>query len=254
MRRLLASVFVAALAAWRCGPAGAAEIRLIAPGGIRAAIEALIPDFEHATGNTVKATYGSGGGTKDQVARGDPFDVPIVQPPYDAVLASGHVVAGSATPLATVAVGIAVRAGAAKPDIATADAVKQLLLGAKAIAYPDAARGAAAGVSFVATLQALGLAEALQPKLKVARSGAEAMAMLAKGEADVGATFVSEIITEPGVVLVGPLPKEISPRTGFVAFVSAQSSDKAAAQALVSYLASPAAAAVYQAKGMVPGG
>ena len=253
MKRLLVSVLVAALAAWRCGPAGAAEITLIAPGGIRAAVDALIPDFERATGHTVKATFGSGGGTKAEVARGEMFDVPIVQPPYDSVLASGHVVAGSATPLATVSVGIAVRPGAAKPDIATAEAVKHLLLGAKAISYPDAAAGAAAGVSFIATLQKLGLANSLKPKLKIARGGAAAMAMLAKGEVDVGVTFVSEIITVPGVVLVGPLPRDISPPTGFVAFVSAQSKEPAAAQALVSYLASPAAAAVYEAKGMVPG-
>jgi molybdate transport system substrate-binding protein len=253
MKRRLASLLVAALAVASGIPAGAAELSLIAPGGIKAAVEALIPDFERTTGNTVKATFGSGAGTKAQVVRGDPFDVPIVQPPYDAVLASGHVVAGSAAPLATVSVGIAVRPGTAKPDIATADAVKRLLLGAKGISYPDAAAGAAAGVSFVATLRKLGLADALKPKLKIARTGAGAMELLEQGEVDVGVTFVSEIITVPGVVLVGPLPRNISPPTAFVAFVSAQSSDKAAAQALVSYLASPAAAAVYKAKGMLPG-
>src|SRR6266436_5734479 len=92
------------------------EITLIAPGGARAAIEQLIPGFERKTGIRVKATFGSGLGTKQQVARGEAFDVPIVQPPYPEVLASGNVVAGSATPLAAVAVGVAVRHGAAKPD------------------------------------------------------------------------------------------------------------------------------------------
>src|SRR4051794_17594280 len=89
------------------------EITLIAPGGIRDAIQKMIPAFESKTGHTVKATFGSGAGTKQQVMRGEPFDVSIVQPPLPEVLATGHVIAASETPLATVAVGIAVRKGAA---------------------------------------------------------------------------------------------------------------------------------------------
>src|SRR5271169_788758 len=133
----------------------AAEVTLIAPGGARAAVEQLIPGFERKTGYKVKATFGSGLGTKAQVARGEAFDVPIVQPPYPEVLASGHVVTGSATPLASVAVGIAVRQGAPKPDISTPDAVKRVLLAAKSVSYPNAAGGAAAGVSFEETLKKL---------------------------------------------------------------------------------------------------
>src|SRR5258706_8179551 len=78
------------------------EVPLVAPGGIRSAMEALIPEFERLTGHTVRATFGSGGGTKQQVVRGDAFDVPIVQPPYPDVLESGHVVVSTETPLATV--------------------------------------------------------------------------------------------------------------------------------------------------------
>src|SRR5439155_6312149 len=98
------------------------QVTLIAPGGIRAAIEKLIPEFERKTGYKVKATFGSGGGTKQQVVRGEPFDVPIVQPPYPEVLASGHVLSSSETPLATAAVAVAVRKGNPKPAIPTAEA------------------------------------------------------------------------------------------------------------------------------------
>jgi len=114
------------------GLAFSVELTLIAPGGIRAAITQMIPDFERKTGNTVKATFGSGGGTKAQVVKGDAFDVPIVQVPYEDVIKSGHVVVASETPLANVSVGLAVRTGAPKPDISTADAVKKLLLGTPA--------------------------------------------------------------------------------------------------------------------------
>jgi molybdate transport system substrate-binding protein len=251
MKYVLSAVVAAAV--WTSCDGRAAEITLIAPGGIRAAVEQMIPAFESRTGHKVKATFGSGGGTKDQVARGEPFDVPIVQPPYDNVLASGHVVTATETPLATVAVGVAVRAGAPKPDISTADAVKKLLLGAKAISYPNAASGAAAGVSFNATLQKLGIAEDMKPKIKIASGGRGAMELLAKGEVDIGLTFVSEIITEPGVEVVGPLPRDISTPTGFAAFVSARAKEPDAAKALVAFLSAPEAAAIYKERGMVPG-
>jgi molybdate transport system substrate-binding protein len=252
MKHLLLSA-VAAIAVANSPSVGAAEITLIAPGGIRAAVEQMIPDFERRTGHKVKATFGSGGGTKQQVIEGKPFDLPIVQPPLEPVIASGHVVPNSETPLAIVQVGVAVRTGAPKPDISTADAVKRLLLGAKAISYPNAASGAAAGVSFNETLQKLGIAEAMQPKIKIAQGGKGAMEMLAKGDVDIGLTFISEIITEPGVEVVGPLPRDISIPTGLVGFVSAQAKDSAAAKALVSYLSGPEAAAVYKERGMVPG-
>jgi molybdate transport system substrate-binding protein len=235
------------------GTAGAAEITLIAPGGIRAAIQQMIPDFERKTGHKVKGTFGSGGGTKAQVVKGDPFDVPVVQPPLPEVVNSGNVVAASETPLAVVWVGIAVRSGAPKPDISTPEAVKKLLLGAKAIAYPNAATGAAAGVSFNETLQKLGIDEEMKPKIKIAQGGAGAMAMLAKGDVDIGLTFISEIITEPGVEVVGPLPASISTPTGLVAYLGAKAKDPEAAKALIAYLSGPEAGKIYKERGMVPG-
>ena len=211
----------------------------------------MIPNFERATGHKVKATFGSGGGTKERVIRGEPFDVPIVQPPLAPVIASGHVVAASETLL--VAVGVAVRTGARKPDISTADTVKRLLLGSKAISYPNAASGAGAGVSFNETLQKLGIADAMKPKIKIAQGGRGAMELLAKGEVDIGLTFISEIISEPGVEVVGPLPRDVSTPTALVAFVSAHSKEPKAAQALLRYQSSAEAAAVYKKRGMQPG-
>jgi len=252
MKRLLLSA-VAIITVWSSDLGRAAEVTLIAPGGIRAAVEQMIPDFERATGHKVKATFGSGGGTKERVIKGEPFDVPVVQLPLEPVIASGHVVTASETPLATVSVGVAVRTGAPKPDISTADAVKRLLLGSKAIAYPNAASGAAAGVSFNETLEKLGIAEVMKPKIKVAQGGRGAMELLAKGEVDIGLTFISEIITEPGVEVVGPLPRDISTPTSLVGFVSAHSKEPEAAKALVRYLSSPEAAAVYKERGMQPG-
>jgi molybdate transport system substrate-binding protein len=249
MKRVVILVFaVAGISA----EAAADEVTLVAPGGIQAAIVQLIPGFERTTGHTVKATFGSGLGTKKQVTDGVPFDVPIVQPPYAEVVASGNVVVNSATPLAEVAVGVAVRTGQRKPDISTPDAVKKLLLSVKSFSYPDPSGGAAAGVSFTKTLQEMGIYDQVKPKIHLSRGGAAAMEAVAKNEVEIGLTFYSEILTEPGVDAVGVLPASISPRTSLVAFVGAKAKNADAARALVRYLSSPEAAAIYRKVGMAP--
>jgi molybdate transport system substrate-binding protein len=252
MKHLISSAVVALVLGSPYGARAQNEVTLIAPGGIKAAIEQLIPGFERKTGHKVKATFGSGNGTKQQVTRGEAFDVPIVQPPYPEVLASGNVVAASATPLASVALGVAVRKGAAKPDISTPDAVKRTLLAAKSVAYPNPAGGAAAGVTFDATLKKLGIAEQMEPKLKRAQGGVGAMEMAAKGEAEIGLTFLSEM-EDPGIDVVGALPREIAPPTSLVGFVSTHAKDPATAKALLEYLSSPEAAKVYKSQKMQPG-
>jgi molybdate transport system substrate-binding protein len=227
------------------------EISVIAPGGIRAALEQLIPGFESKTGYKVKATYGSGPGTRQQVARGDAVDVPILQTPYAEVLASGNVVAASATPIASISLGVAVKKGAPKPDISTPDAVKRTLLAAKSLAYPDPA-SAAAGVSFDETLKKLGLAGQVEPKLRRAQGAAGAMKMTADGEAEMGLTFLSEM-GDPGIDIVGPLPREISTPPSLVGFLSTHAKDPKAAKALLDYLSAAEAAPVYKKLRMQPG-
>jgi molybdate transport system substrate-binding protein len=238
-----------------CGPAAqAAEVTLIGPGGIRAAGEKVAEAFEKKTGNTVKTTFGSGGGTKERVIKGDAFDVPIVQPPVAPVIASGHVVPTSQKLFTSVSVGLAVKSGAPRPDISTADAVKRLFLAAKFIAYPNAATGAGAGISMNETLEKLGITEQMKPKIKIAQGGRGAMEMLAKGEVDYGLTYISEIITEPGVEFVAALPKDISPPTELIGFMTAHPKDPAATKALYDFFTGPEALAIYKATGMnLPG-
>ena len=228
------------------------EITLVAPGGIRAALQKLIPEFEKRCGHTVTPTFTSGGSAKAKTVEGELFDVPVVQPPLDSVLASGNVVRTSETPLATVSVVIAVRSDVPKPDISTGEAVKRLLLGAQSVACPSAARGAACGVSFDASLAQLGITDAMAPKVKAAPGGWGAIEMLARGEVAVGITFNSEYDPDPRVQMLGPLPRAISVPTGFVAFVHARSKAPETAAALVKFLSSPEAAKTFEDCGMVP--
>jgi molybdate transport system substrate-binding protein len=187
------------------------------------------------------------------VVRGEAFDVPIVQPPYKDVIDSGNVVVGSETPLATVPLVVVVRKGDTRPDISTADAVKRMLLAAKAISYPDGngGLGGAAGVSFDNTQKKLGIFEQLQPKVKRVQ-GVSLMQLLTRGDIDVAVTFSSEV-NDPSVDVVGQLPRDISTPTGLVGFVSSKATSPGAAKAVLSYLASADGIAAYKACAMQPG-
>ncbi len=232
--------------------ATAQDLTLIAPGGMRCPVDRLLPAFEQKTGLKVKATIGAGGATHQQVVKGDQFDVPVVQPPYIDVIQSGHVVRDTETPLASVAIVVAVRKGDRKPDISTPEAVRRMLLAAKAISYPDGAggRGGAAGVSFDATQVKLGIFEEMKPKVKRVQ-GVSLMQLLLRGDIDVAITFASEI-TDPGVEVVGPLPREISTPTELVGFVSSHTKAPEQARTLLRYLSSPDAVSAYKACAMLP--
>jgi molybdate transport system substrate-binding protein len=246
------TLIVLALTPWQHASAQSGEVTLIAPGGIREAMEQMIPGFEKKSGYKVKRIFGTGLVTKKQVASGDAFDVAVVQPPYPAVIASGNALDSTATPLASSAVGVAVRHGTPAPDISTPDAVKRMLLAAKSVAYPSAAIGAAAGVSFDETLKRLGIFDQVQAKVKPSAGGKAAMVMAAKGEVEIGVTFLSEMDV-PGIDVLGPLPREISTATSFVGLISSHSKNPTAAKVLLDYISSPAAMAVYKKNRMDPG-
>ena len=162
MKHLRSTVIIAVVAISSCTARAQDAITLIATGGIRASIEQLIPGFESKMGHKVNATWGSVVGLRKQVIQGsEPFDV-VSLPSYPDVLASGNVVASSAKTLASVAMGVAMRKGASKPDISTPAAVKKMLLSAKSISYNNGF----AGVSFDETLKKLGIADQMLPKTK----------------------------------------------------------------------------------------
>jgi molybdate transport system substrate-binding protein len=248
----LRSSALAAVILCSCRAASAQEVTLIAPGGMRCPVDRIAPHFERQTGYTLKPTIGAGGATHRQVVRGEPFDVPIVQPPYQDVLASGNVLADTETPLASVAVVVIVRKGEPKPDISTADAVKHMLLAAKAISYPDpnGGLGGAAGVSFDDTQRKLGIFEEVQAKTRRV-PGVGLLQLLTRGDINVAITFASEI-TDPGVDVVGPLPREISTPTALVGFISSHAKAPAAARALLDYFASANGTAAFRACAMQP--
>lgn len=253
MKYLLSSVVVVALLLGNSYSAQAqTEVTLLAPRPISEPLEKLIKGFESKTNYKVKATWGSGLGTREQVAKGETQDVSIMFAPFPQALASGNVVNSSSTTLARLILGLAVQKGAPKPDISTPEAVKRMLLAAKSIISVDPAQGSA-GVAAVAALEKLGIADQVKPKMKFVPNGGAVQTSVARGETEIAlGPYISDL-SNPGLDVVGPLPRGASTPTDFVGFISSHAKDPAAAKALLDYLAtSPGAAEVYKEAGMEP--
>ena len=223
-----------------------AEIKVLSTVGMQPATPELFKQFEAATGHTVAVTYGLAAVLKTKFLEGAPADVLILTAPIVEDLAKqGKVVADSKKDVARSGVGIAVKAGAPKPDISTAEALKAAVLAAKSIGY---SREGASGVAFARAMERLGIAEPVKAKYK--DTGTKAGEMVAAGEIDLAAAQIPELLAVPGVEVVGPLPAELQTVTTFSVGLAAGAHDPAAAKALIEFLAGPRAAPVYKAKGL----
>ena len=158
--------------------------------------------------------------------------------------------AGDRVIIAKVGVGAFVRKGTAKPDISSADAFKRSMLAARSIAYPDPAGGGASGIYVAGLLERLGIAAEMKPKTKLSTLGT-LYASVASGDVEIGFNQISEILAQPTIELVGPLPSEIQSYTQFVPGIVASSSQPDAGKALVTFLYSAAAKIVLKAKGFL---
>jgi molybdate transport system substrate-binding protein len=226
------------------------EVSLLVANPIRRSIDKIAPGFESKTGYKLKITYGKGLGTRDQIARGDKFDVSLLLPPYPEALASGNIDPKSETTLASLLLGIGVRKGAPKPDISTPEALKKTLLSAKTIAFVDPMVGSD-GFSTQIALQKLGILDQIASKIKLSATASASGELVAKGDAELCIYYVNEM-TNPGTDVVGLLPKQFATPVKVVAFISTHAGDAKAARALLDYLSSPEAEASYRKDGLEP--
>ena len=227
----------------------AAELTILAGGGIAGPMRELGPQFERASGHKLTFQFGTTPELIKQVTSGTPFDAGVVpQELLKDAAAQATFAAGPTTEIARVGLGVAVRAGAAKPDISTPDALKQTLLNAQSIATVPAS---AAGAQVLRAFERLGISEAIKAKIKAQTGPAQIVEAVAKGEAELG-VFLVNVLTAPGLELVGPFPAELQQNIVYMAAVAANSKDTGAAKAFIDYLKTPAAAAIIKAKGMEP--
>jgi molybdate transport system substrate-binding protein len=230
--------------------AEAAELKVLAGGSIAGPLNELKSQFEQATGHKLTIHFDSTPNLIKAVTSDAPFDLGVV--PVDVfkdAAAKARFVPGPTIDIARVGYGVAVRAGAAKPDISSPDALKQTLVKAQSIATLPAS---AAGAYVLSVFERLGIGEAMKAKIKAQATPAEIPQAVAKGEAELG-VFLTNVLIAPGVELAGSFPAELQQELLFTAAVAQASKEADAAKALITFLRSPAATAVIKAKGMNPG-
>ena len=236
------------------GAASAAEVQVMISGGLTAAYNVLVPEFERLTGNKVLTAYGPSMGTTVnaipiRLERGEGADVLImVGYALGDLVKQGKVIADSRVDLAKSPIGIAVKSGTPRPDISSADAVKRALLAAKSIAYSDSASGVYVSTEMFAKL---GIADEMKDKARKIPA-TPVGEIVARGDAEIGFQQISEMLPVPGVDIVGPLPADLQNITVFSAGIATVSKEPEAGKALIKFLASPAARDTIVKSGMEP--
>ena len=227
-------------------PANAAEITVVAGGGpLPDVLGTLMPMFESATGNKVKISFKGGPAVTADVKQGAADLVIIGTDAVDQLAASGDVMGNGKTLLMISKVGIAVKAGAPKPDVSTPEKLKAALLAAKTVGYSQGA----SGQHFETIIQKLGIADAIKGKAVVVQ-GRPVGAAIASGEAEIGVQQVAELRPVRGVDQFGEMPGDLQKQVPYSAGIPAKAKDAATARALVSFLRSEAAQEVLKRKGM----
>jgi molybdate transport system substrate-binding protein len=243
------AAIIAATGALLSGTASAAEIDVLSTQATQEAYSELVAQFEKASGHKVKTTFTGTLNVQKRLASGERYDLIIMAgPAIDEQIALGKAVAGSRVDIAKSGTGLAVKKGAAKPDIGTVEAFKKTLLTAKSIGYSTGP----SGLYMLSVFEKLGIGDQIKGKLKQTSSGVFVGTLLSSGEAEIGFQQISELVHFPGIDYVGPLPGELQRMTVFSAGVHTGAKQAEAARALVKFITAPAAAPVIRKHGLEP--
>jgi len=227
--------------------AQAADITVLATPGVKEAYLELVPIFERASGNKVATTWAGTADVMKRMKAGEVFDAVILASnSLEELIDTGRLMAGSRADFARSGVGVAVRAGAPRPDISSADAVKRALLAAKTIGISTGP----SGVYLTGLFEKMGLLAELKPRFRTPPSGANIGELVAKGEVELGFQQVSELIHYPGITFLGPLPAELQRITVFSGGVHAGSREPDTALEFLKFLSAPQHAALLQKHGL----
>ena len=231
------------------GTVQAAEITVLAGQGVVSAVRDLAPAFERVSGHKVVVSFEVGPGLMNKVNSDAPADVVTHYPDMiDDLIKKGKVLAGTGVVIARAGIGVAVRAGAPKPDISSADAFKRSMLAAKSVAY---SRAGASGLYAAKLMERLGIADEMKSRTKPV-DGVPVAELVAKGEAEIGMQQINVILPIAGIDYVGPLPPELQDYVVFSAGVLAVSKQPEAATAMVKFMSAPEAAPLIRKSGMEP--
>jgi molybdate transport system substrate-binding protein len=234
------------------GLSQAAEVDALITTAMKAAVDELVPQFEQASGNRIRVSYGPSGGIVRRFVAGENADVIIIDSgALDDLIRQGKVLPGR-TDVARTAIGIAVRKGAPRPDVSSPEALKRALLAARSVGHTAPAGGGITAAHITRVFERLGIATEMAPKIKLAAGGPQGRVsvLVSSGEAEIGLQQVSELMSNPDVEVIGMLPAELQQITTYSAGIATNAREPGAGNALIGFLATPAAMAVYKARGL----
>ena len=224
-------------------------LELFASNSTRGVLAELLPQFQRATGTRVAVSYDPALVMLKRISDGETADLAILgQAAIDTLAAKGKIAPDSRRTLARCGVGLGVRAGASKPDISSVESLKGALLAAKSICHTT---HGASGIHFSRVIELLGIAAEVKAKA-VSNEGGLIGELVVRGEAELAVQQIPELMAVPGLELVGPLPQELQSISVVTAGIFADSKQAAAARTLLEFLATPASARVFRAKGLEP--
>jgi len=230
-----------------------AEIKVLSAGAVQSMVMALGAEFERESGHKLNLTFNTAGSLRERIANGEQADLVILSESAIAALDKpGMFVPGSITDLGRTVTGVAVKEGATVPDISTPAAFKQALLAARTVAYTDPKAGGSSGTFFAGLLDRLGIADEIKKKAVLGQRGHDVALSVADGRAEIATTFISELLPQKGVKVVGPLPGDLHNANTYTAAIPAGSAVRDAATAFLRKLTDPATAARWTAAGLEP--
>jgi molybdate transport system substrate-binding protein len=227
-----------------------AKLKIMCARSMHELVTALADDFTRETGHEAELSFGTVGALQKRLDANETADVLISSiAAIDALEKAGALAAGSRANAATTRIGVAIREGAAAPDISTPEAFRQALIDARAVAFSDAAVGGSAGVHLARLFVDLGLADAIKAKGMPQRTGGEVAKRVAEGKAEIGMTLIAEIVPVKGARVAGPLPAPHGNDTTYCAAVMAASKARDAALAFIAALKRPERRAMWTQAG-----
>ena len=231
----------------------AAEIKVMSAGAVKSMVAALGAEFERETGHKLNLIFNTAGSLRERIKNGEVADLVILSESAIASLNKpGMFAPGSITDLGRTVTGVVVREGAAVPDISTPAAFKQALLAARSVAYTDPKAGGSSGTMFAALLEQLGIAAEVNKKAVLGKGGHDVAVSIAEGRAEIGTTFISEVLPVKGAKVIGTLPGELHNSNTYTAAIPANAAAREGAMAFMRKLTNPADRDRWTAAGLEP--
>jgi molybdate transport system substrate-binding protein len=246
---------VAAFIVVQASLAGAAEVKVFSTIGVQAALEELTPKFEKVSGHKLNITWATAAVLVKRLQGGETADLLVLtKQGLETMVKENKATAGADAVFASSGMAMVVKKGAPKPDISTTEAFKQTLLKAKTISYSNPEHGGASGVYLAKLIERMGIADQMKAKTHYPPPSGNAANLVVSGEAELAVQQEPEVLAVSGVDMVGPLPADLNNITTYAAGSGAGTLQGDAANALIKFLHTPEAAAVFKARGLKPEG